>query len=190
MIRLSVIIPTCGRSTLTATLDSLRLQFTPADEVIVIGDGPQPNAALTFARSGLRGWYLQTGHATHNWGNTQRNYGMERAGGSHLLFIDDDDCFLPGALPLFREALAKEPGRIPIFRFRYPDGRLVWQVREMVCGNVGTGIFAVPNDRTKLPRWRERYEADFDFLESCSRVWAVDWRDEVVCQVRPHETPP
>ena len=186
----SIIIPTCGRSTITATLASLSRQVQEGDEVIVVGDGDQPTAAKAFCGSGLPGWYLWTRHASNDWGSSQRNYGMERARGDYLLFIDDDDVFLPGALSAFCAVLIKQPDHIPVFRMQTPDGRLIWDKTTLTVGNVGTAIFAVPNQRQQLPSWGTRYEADFDFLEACSKLWPIDWHEEIVCWIRPHEIIP
>ena len=74
--RLSIIIPTIGRATLARTLATIAAQeLLPGDEVLVIGDGPQPEAERMFQAAGLPGRYLD-GPTRHNWGG--RNGPSER----------------------------------------------------------------------------------------------------------------
>ena len=72
--RLSIIIPTIGRATLARTLATIAAQeLLPGDEVLVIGDGPQPEAERMFQAAGLPGRYLD-GPERHNWGGAQRTF--------------------------------------------------------------------------------------------------------------------
>src|SRR5687767_10019318 len=104
---LSIIIPTLSRPTLRRTLLSIR-PVSPV-EVLVIGDGKQPQAKALVKE--LRTevpyqlYYLKGPH-TENWGNEQRNMGIEKAQGNHLLFIDDDDIYIPDALKIINRAIA------------------------------------------------------------------------------------
>jgi glycosyltransferase involved in cell wall biosynthesis len=87
----SVIVPTSGRATLRHALDSIASQLEPGDEIIVVCN--------------------QDG----DFGNAARNSGIERARGSHLVFLDDDDEYLPGAFSRMRKAAAEHPDRVILF---------------------------------------------------------------------------
>src|SRR5581483_11990840 len=89
-----------------------------------------------------------------------RNNAMARAHGTHLLFLDDDDEYLSGALDKFRAFAASHPGRIGIFRERLMDGSLHWSEPEFRIGNVGTVLFVVPNIPEKLGVW-DHYHGDW-----------------------------
>jgi glycosyltransferase involved in cell wall biosynthesis len=103
----SIIIPTIGRATLARAVDSVLAQSLPADsfELIVVNDSgrpltPEPWQELAQVRLI----------------NTQRrklcvarNTGAAVAHGSHLLFLDDDDWLMPGALDYFWELAKKCP---------------------------------------------------------------------------------
>jgi glycosyltransferase involved in cell wall biosynthesis len=103
----SVIIPTVGRSTLSRAINSVLSQpFTAADfEIIVVNDSGRPlppeswqNAPqvriLTIQKRGSR---------------QARNCGAAVARAPYLLFLDDDDWLLPGALDYFWQMAQAHP---------------------------------------------------------------------------------
>ncbi len=191
MVSLSIIVPTCGRSTLERTLTSIKAAgFHRRDQVIVVGDGHQPKAraiALKW-RTALATTYLET-DPTRCAGHAQRNAAMKVASGSHLISIDDDDTYRPGALEAVRAAAELHPGRFLIFRMqshtpRHPWGTL-WNYKGASLGNVGTPMMVAPNVKGKLGRWGDRYEGDFDFLESTLAHYPEGpvWLEDVIVDV-------
>ena len=191
---LSIIIPTIGRLTLDRTLESvLAAGAGPQDEVIVVGDGPQPTARAIAARFAgrLKIIYFET-PVFHHVGHPQRNAGMAVASGSHVMSIDDDDAYRPGALQLVHRVAAAEPGRILIFRMESQTVRLPWKVlwngQFHSLGNVGTPMFVVPNVERQLGVWGRRHAGDWDFLDSTLERWpggsrAIVWREEIIADV-------
>lgn len=179
--KLSIIIPTCGRRTLERTLQSLADQpLQPDDEVLVAG-GPLCRMAVT-ARYGVT--YVPV-PAGKDWGCKERTAAIARAGGTHLAFIDDDDWWLPGARAAIAAAMASTPAAPVLFRMRYAhSGGELWTKPELKCGNVSTQMMLLPNDPGKLGRWTRRREGDFDFLQSMR--WppeAIVWRNEVIAMI-------
>lgn len=166
---LSVVVPTTGRDTLGRTLDSIRPQLLPGDQLIVESD------------------------ATGDWGATPRTKGMAAAAGDYLLFMDDDDVYLPGSLDAVRSALRENPGRPHLFSMwrdaNYGDQLPRAEVVQM--GNVSTQMAVFPNDPAKLGAWGTRYEGDYDFIRSTLDKYppgAVVFRPEVIACLRPdHE---
>lgn len=191
MVAFSIIIPTCGRPTLERTLRSIILAgATRSDEVLVIGDGPQPAARRIVACfvSRLRITYLETAPSRCS-GNAQRNHAFDLAKGSHLIAIDDDDAYRPGAFSIVRAAAEANPGRFLIFRMeshtpRHPWGTL-WNYKGASLGNVGTPMMVAPNVLEKLGRWGDRYCGDFDFLESTLAHYPEGpvWLEDVIVDV-------
>lgn len=193
---LSIIIPTCGRATLAATLFSLQ-GLEPDDQVIVVADGWQPNARETFtAAEGRVGeWrYLEVGCDRSVFGNFQRDCGMAEATGDLLLFIDDDDVYSPGALTAVRRSAEAAPGKPLIFRARWgaghhAGGAELWHTRRVVVGNVGTPMVALPRLRYGAC-WMDGNDrgivSDFEFL-SAAIAQAGDpvWCDDLIAVVRP-----
>ncbi len=144
--RLSILVPTVGRASLSATLASITGQLHPGDECIVQRDD------------------------SGDWGATARNKMMAGAQGSHLLFMDDDDVYLPDGLAVVRRALQRDPDRPHLFRMRRgapchdtfpPSG-----TTAVECGLVSTQIFVCPNVKARLGQWSQRYECDYDFVAS------------------------
>ena len=180
---LSVIVPTLGRETLAATLESILPQLAGGDEVLVVADGPQPAAAAVVRGAGsdhIR--YFEHG-PTGAKGNSQRNAGIARAAGDYLLFMDDDDVYVRGALAKIRDAARADSGRSFVFRMdNY--GTILWRARRLSYGDVGTPMFVAPNVRGSVPEWRD---SDYDFAcDFVARHGPPVWREEVVAVVRPH----
>ena len=99
----SVIVPTRGRRSLAATLDSVAEQLEPGDELLVRCTRDE------------------------DFGNAARRSLIERARGTHLVFIDDDDQLALDALATMRNVAREHPGRVAIFRMRFLGGRLLWR---------------------------------------------------------------
>lgn len=189
--KLSVIIATCGRKRLSRALESLVLAgLKPTDEVIVVGDGPQPVArkiAENFPKS-LSIRYFEHG-PTRMVGAAQKNFAIKNATGTHLMFLDDDDESAPDAIAAVRGAAEANPGRILIFKeeskSKWQPWGVIWKGREISLGNVGTQGIVVPNIRGRLGTWPDRRGSDYHFLRSTLNLYperdgAVVWIDRII----------
>lgn len=177
---LSVIVPTCGRLTLFRAVTSALLQCRPGDEVIVCGDGPQPQAEAAAKNFGIR--YLE-GPSEHRWGHAQRNFAIPHATGDYLVFLDDDDAFVPNAFQAFRDAIAETPGRPIFFRFIDKNGCIIWRTQKLEQGDISTQCLCLPNLPGKVGTWGDRYEGDYDMAVSTLALWepgAEVWRPNIV----------
>lgn len=188
MTALSVITPTIGRESLRTMLQALLPQFGPGDEVLVVGDGPQPRAreiVASFPKTRPAGpiFYLEQG-PIRNYGNPQRNMAATLAVGNYLVFIDDDDVPLPNCLDAIRRAASEVPGRP--FMFRMYHGQMVlWKDMAVRGGNVSGQMFVPPNLPGRVGRWSGRYAADFDFINSTLALYPgghadLVWRKEIL----------
>lgn len=166
-VRLSVIVATKGRDTLARTLVSIAPQLRPGDELIVQCDD------------------------SGDVGATPRTAGMRKATGTHLLFMDDDDVYTPGALDVIRAAVLAEPGRVHLFGLTSGQG---WSLphgdREVRVGNVSTQMIVAPNDPKRLGAWGARRTGDADFILSTLAHYpdGPRWHDAVIAVWRPLDT--
>lgn len=88
-----------------------------------------------------------------DFGNAARNSAIERARGSHLVFLDDDDEWLPGAFAKMRRFAAENPDRVGIFRHRLElsTGITLEGPEEPAVG--GPTGYVVPNIPGKVGRF-------------------------------------
>lgn len=165
----SVLVPTIGkRLSLSRALDSITSQLVPGDELLLRVDD------------------------SHDAGATPRNLMMPRASGSWLLFMDDDDIYLPGALATVRKVLEKSR-RVPhVFRMRrgapFNDVVPADGVRTLRVGQVSTQCIIVPNDPERLGEWGRRYANDWDFVFSTISKYppgSLVMRPEIISHWRP-----
>jgi len=155
----SVIIATKGRESLIDTIASVVSQTVPGDEVLIdVNRLP--------------------------WGNRAKQRQMEKAKGDWLLFIDDDDAYVPGAFEVVRSKLTTLD-TVHVFRMRYVDtGMVLWRRPVLEHGNVGCPMVITPNIPEKLGEWTDRYTADWHFVqETARRIGNVQFHEEVICDV-------
>lgn len=189
---ISILLPTCGRDTLSRAIQSVVPQLESGDELIVIGDGPQPTARSDVAAiNDNRLVYSECG-PTHFFGNAQRNLGMSRATGEYLAFLDDDDEFSTDALSAIRRAAAESPGRPFMFRLKCRRPKFtIWRTQRLKVGNISGGAFVVPNCAERLATWPNPDEvqdgcSDVTFIRKTLALYPDDalvWRPEVIYHV-------
>src|SRR6266550_7689236 len=121
MAAISFIIPTIGRETLKRTVDSV--EKWEGDEIIVVQHHPPSGT----------------------WGNAERKEGIAKAEGDYLAFMDDDDYYLPGHRKIMDQAVRENPGKPNLFRMQYPNGNILWKVKQRIPGNVSSQMIFVPN---------------------------------------------
>jgi glycosyltransferase involved in cell wall biosynthesis len=184
--RLSVILTTIGRPTLVNTLNSLA-ELRADDEVIVCCDGVVPQILQV-----MQGFRLPDSRPVifhlpraHDWGHTLRNRYSKLASRDYILYMDDDDCYVPGAFDVIRSACSQHPDKLVIFGMQGKDG-VIPRSAELRVGNVSTQNGAVPNIPARWGTWGTRYEGDFDFYNSCQ--FEIAWKhDQVTTVIRPNE---
>ncbi|HEY2252846.1 MAG TPA: glycosyltransferase [Planctomycetaceae bacterium] len=166
--RLSVIVTTTGRDSLPATLASIRAQrLLDGDEVLLVHDAEAGiKSIIAWDQAQLPGQMLVLAGGPHgDWGAAARTAGQVRARGSHLLWQDDDDIYLPGAFDVIRREIAGSPDDILLFRLAYPGGKLLWRFPVIQCRNVSTQMYVVPR-AAQLGKWGSHYQGDFEFIQT------------------------
>lgn len=122
MPKISVVIPAynAGRF-LPECLNSLLAQSLTDYEVIVCDDGSSDNTAQVVADYVERDARFSYSLLNHLGAGAARNYGLERAQGEYLYFLDADDMIAPDALEsLYSAAIAYEAD-IVVARSHYLD---------------------------------------------------------------------
>jgi hypothetical protein len=184
--RFSIIVPTTGRDTLARALQSLADQpLGPDDQVIVVGPG-----SSVAAHFGYRWIDCPSGG---NWGSHERMIGIAAATGTHLVFLDDDDVYLPGAFAAMRAAVAAHPNRPVMFKMINVDGRTLWRDKVVRFGNHGTPQFVTPNVRGQIGQWGTSYAGDTEFVIDTLKLYPPDalvWDETVTYQCRPAAAAP
>lgn len=128
---ISVILPTAGRPGLARTLVSIvSAGIRPYDEVVIVGDGDPPGVMAAVAAAGfpdgLAIAYEPLVPAGGCVGQPARNLGVRVATRNWLLFTQDDNELLPGALDVVRQAVAGDP--LPhVFRVKLRSGLTLWR---------------------------------------------------------------
>lgn len=177
-----VITPTIGRDSLRTMLQGLLPQLAPGDEVLIIGDGPQPNAQkiVDEIKSPLiRYWDIPL---IRNYGNPQRNIALREAKADYIMFVDDDDSVHPDGIVKVKTTAQKYPGHPLMFKMFHKTTE-IWRTPTIACGNVSGQMFVAPNVKEKLGRWSGYYHADFDFITSTVALYPKDsvvWRYEFI----------
>jgi glycosyltransferase involved in cell wall biosynthesis len=182
---LTIILPTIGRPSLKATLDSIAMQIGRYDQVFVVADGHYPAAKKLVDSYGIQYGYFEIPGGPHgDWGARARNFALPLSKKGYISFMDDDDCYLPGAFAAIRRAIQELPGKLFLFRM-FHGTTILWRREELTLGNVSSQMVVVPNRQDKLGRFTERYEGDFDFIESTAGLYADGydpfiWRKEII----------
>ena len=180
---LTIVIPTLGRPSLKAMVNSLFPQLADDDQIIVVADGFD---AYASAADLLQRWpsiYLER-HADPSsvYGHAQRNKGAEQATGDLIWFCDDDDVAAPDAVACIKREMASDPRSPMIFRQNH-KGHLIWQDQQIKSANTGAPQLVVPND-AGLPRFavpcEEGREGDIAWAKSVDAWRPVRWSETVI----------
>lgn len=105
----SVIVPTYNRATLIGdTLQSLLSQTFTSFEILVIDDGSTDNTKEVMERWAKRDERIRYFIKQNGERGAARNYGIERARGEYITFIDSDDVAYTGHLQYAYEFLKRK----------------------------------------------------------------------------------
>lgn len=132
----SAIIPTIGRPVLSRAVCSVLDQSSAASglEVIVVNDSAQPLPPADWQQD-ARVRVITTNRRERC---VARNTGAALAGGRYLLFLDDDDRLLPGALTAFRTLAQNTDAAWLYGSYQTVDnqGCIVEEIRPGITGNI------------------------------------------------------
>lgn len=210
---ISVIVSTCGRTTLEYTALSAAKQLQDGDELIVVGSRPPEGIDCRFIFRDNGGCAannepLARGREeNYPAGAIEKDIGTDAATGTHLMIIDDDDIFVPTALESAHKAIAEAVDLLAphIFRMKYgckgqwvsslakvENGETVlWGEPVADFGNIGGSMYVFPKNQfpTKWdhagPR-RNECEDYFVLINYCKTASTSPiWHREVVSIIKP-----
>jgi glycosyltransferase involved in cell wall biosynthesis len=202
----SIIIPTYNRADLIGrTLTTVQAQQFDAWEVLVVDDGSKDNTAEIVQPflADPRFQYLPKENAERG---AARNYGMERAQGEYLIFLDSDDLFHPTHLTTLYAAIqaASIPPNFIATKYNFdrngehypsdlaslPAGPLGFE--SFLSGNVLACNICVRHANPKLYKFEEdrRYAAVEDWmfmLQNTQHGDVVQLVDELTLTMNDHD---
>jgi glycosyltransferase involved in cell wall biosynthesis len=109
--RISVVIPTLNRpAMLEAAVQSILAQTYPAEEIIIVDDGSEDTIRGKVKAVERLNSLISVHHLLENAGvSAARNFGLEKASGDFVLFLDDDDLLHPEMLESALDCFARNP---------------------------------------------------------------------------------
>jgi GalNAc5-diNAcBac-PP-undecaprenol beta-1,3-glucosyltransferase len=175
----SIIIPTYNRADLIGqTLDSVRQQVFTDFELLVVDDGSKDNTAEVVRPflADPRFSYLPKENAERG---AARNYGLARAKGEYVLFLDSDDLFHPNHLSTLHQAIHAEATPPNFLATRYDflrDGRRhPSPVASVAAGRYGLDRFIEGNMLACNFAARRQNPGLFVFEEDRRYAAVEDW---------------
>ena len=179
---LCCIMPTIGRTTLPESMISVLSQLGHDDELIVVGDGPTPDAirmfpiiSNKFPNANCR--YMESELRAHDRGATPRDVGIGASTSDYLLWIDDDDLSLPNAVKNIRKHLTDVP-TLHIFG---------WRGNPYFNGFMSGQQMVVPREGS--PRWgdfKTDTHNDKDFYNNAIKIWPTEQHDIMIADSPNH----
>jgi glycosyltransferase involved in cell wall biosynthesis len=102
---ISVVIPTVGRPTLRAAVDSIRRQSVPPDEIVIVNDSEDQLSVISELGVDVTEEFTGGGRGP----SAARNRGVSRARGEFIAYLDDDDLWFPHHLATALQSFEKAP---------------------------------------------------------------------------------
>jgi glycosyltransferase involved in cell wall biosynthesis len=106
----SVVIPAYNRARfLRRAIESVLSQDHPGKEVVVVDDASTDETEKEIAPWARAQGVVWIRHESNRGASAARNTGIRASRGAYLVFLDSDDCFLPGRLSSHVEVLERRP---------------------------------------------------------------------------------
>lgn len=180
--KLTLITPTFGRTTLAALIEVVVPQLKKGDEFIVVGDGPAP-MAREMARMVPEVTYMETPMHMGDYGATPIDYAIERAGGDFVWFIGDDDLPSQYAYEIVREGVKSALTLPHIFSMLHSG--MILRGRAEMCRVSGQQI-VIPRDMMKMPKYagyekKDELVSDWVFIDRVIKAFGSPvFHDEII----------
>ena len=170
---LSIVVPTIGRPSLARFMESASGHGV---EIVLVADthGDEYTADNDRSRALFKdkATWIDYDAGYHAWGHPQRNEGMRHATGEWMMFSQDDNVLVSGALQAIRTAIRQQPYPRPLlFQVDTRSAGVVWKEPYLIERNIDADCIVVPNDSARLGVWTDRFEGDYDFIKKTCDLW-------------------
>lgn len=154
-VKFTIITPSIGRSTLAKTIESIRMQDYDNYEHIIVFDGFHVEFDWSVLNYDPHIKIIFTAQ-TKNFGNFQRRIATNYATGDYIMYLDDDDIYLPDAFKTIADFIEQNDyptfGVYPCLRF----GQIFFNDPPNICQTVSCQYFHKRVDNNgNLIRWLE-----------------------------------
>ncbi len=181
MPRVSVVIPTVGRPTLRAAVDSVGRQSVLPDEIVVVNDSPEQLSVTSELGANVVEEFTGGGKGP----SAARNKGVDRAQGELIAYLDDDDLWLPHHIASALQSFERTP-ELDLYACTMiqthedglkPDSKVVFRGREHLVDFL-YGRYCWARQRRSIPpsTWVFRRETcDFPMDENVCYPYEDTW---------------
>ncbi|MBP7638707.1 MAG: glycosyltransferase family 2 protein [Kiritimatiellae bacterium] len=183
MARVDILVPTIGRSSLEVAIASAVRQTYRNGRVVIVGDGPQPDAR-SVARWVQRRWgaveYRETPERFGHGDGVKHWWLAQDECSEWVKFLDDDDTLHPACVATMMAAAGARVSVVlceMLMVFTARNGcaaRMRIVPGEMQPGAVGTGSMLVQRDRARGIAWPRQPDGDFLFLRELANRGIVE----------------
>lgn len=176
----SIIIPVYNvENFLERCLDSVQAQTYNDLEVIIINDGSTDNSPEIINRYAALNPCFKAFTIENSGQGGARNYGIEKANGEYIAFLDSDDYIAPNCIERLAEAAIKENSDIVVcncYDVR-EDGSVIDEYKNN-AENITTSVFEKPEILfNRVAPWGKLFKKSvFGDLRFVTRVWYEDMR--------------
>lgn len=178
--KVSLIIPIYNvESFLEKCLDSVQAQTYKDLEVILVNDGSTDNSPKIInkyvaANSNFKAYTIENSGQ-----GGARNYGIEKAEGEYIAFMDSDDYIAPNCIERLTETAIKENSDIVVCNcYDVREDGSVIEKSENNVNNITTSAFEKPQVLfNRVAPWGKLFKKSvFGNLRFATRVWYEDMR--------------
>ncbi len=184
-----VFIPSGGRPSLKALLDSLKPQLTERDALTLVFDGEDAPKKATYNEDWLNGIKCAKKVIVHTPRINKWSHGLQNEyqnkitpETTFIMYADDDDTYLPGAFDTLR-AKCVNPECLYIAKMTYADDRnkVIPRDTNIVLGNISTQNGIIPFKDAFKSKWGMRYGGDFDYYNDLkTKVKTIEFLPDII----------
>ena len=169
----SVLVPVYNVSAwLRACLDSILDQSWEKLDVVLVDDGSTDESGAICDEYAAKDSRVRVFHKSNGGLMSARRYGVERARGDYVLFVDSDDKLLPGVFAVLDRAIRESSADCLLYGIRMETPKTEWHILNPapLCGRLIT-------DKREILRLMIGDDSYNSLCRKCVRASCFDGRD-------------